>query len=102
MNDSPESYEEMSEGQREDWQRARGVLASERPRARMTLRAKFDAMSSDERRVELDKVRGALEKLEDGDLMGDSREEDPFDRDHRIHLEESLKILTSYPDLGAA
>ncbi len=79
---------------------ARSRLAQERPNARMVLRQKFSFMSADERRDELSRAQEALSTLDLADQIGDSREEEPFERDYRITLEETIKMLTTDPELG--
>lgn len=97
---APESFEEMTEGQQKDWFQASSRLAQERPNARMVLRQKFSFMSAEERRGELVRAQEALSALDLADQIGDSREEEPFERDYRITLEETVKMLTIDPELG--
>lgn len=89
---APETYEAMGEAAQEDWHRVRGRMAGERVRIRTELAEKFQGFSLTEKHEELNRVQEALESL-DSNLIGDSTEEDPFDREHRIKLEESLKLL---------
>lgn len=96
----PESFEEMTGSQQADWMTARGRLARERPEARILLRQKFSQMSADERRVELSRAQEALASLDQADQRGDSHEEEPLERDYRITLEETVRILTTDPELG--
>ncbi len=96
----PESFEEMTTGQQEDWMNARGHLARERPEARMILRQKFASMSVDDRRAELVQAQEALSNLDQADQIGDSHEEEPLERDYRIRMEETVRILTTDPDLA--
>lgn len=96
---APESYEEMTDGQRADWFRARGNLASERPQARIVLREKFALMTAEERKMELNHAKAALDCLDELGLIGDSHEEEPLERDYRIRMEETVSILTTDPDL---
>ncbi len=97
---APESCEEMTEDQRADWFRARGNLASERPHARIVLREKFAMMTAEERKMELNHARAALDCLDELGLIGDSHEEEPLERDYRIRMEETVNILTSDPELA--
>ena len=97
---APESFEEMTAEQQQDWFQARSRLAQERPNARMVLRQKFGFMSAEERRGELVRAQEALSALDLADQIGDSREEEPFERDYRITLEETVKMLTTDPELG--
>ncbi|MCB1681340.1 MAG: hypothetical protein H6858_00855 [Rhodospirillales bacterium] len=97
---APESFEEMSLAERENWQQARSRLAGERPEMRIALRQKFAGMSAGERKAELAQAQAALETLDQSDQIGDFSEEDPFDRDYRIKLEETVKMLSSDPEWG--
>lgn len=91
---APETYEAMTAEQQSDWYRARHQLASERPLTRKELKSLFATMTTEQKQEELKKAVDALELLDLSGLIGDSSEEDPFDRDYRIKMEETVRLLS--------
>jgi hypothetical protein len=84
----------------ENTRQVRQNQASERPDARISLRAKFAAMTPEERANELVRAQEALDEYDLAELSSETSFEDPLLRQHRITLEETVRILSHNAEGG--